>query len=599
MNFSKYKILVLIILGITLTLFFYLFFSNHQKYSKVTSKFMKNSLVKIFKQEDSSCPIVAFIAPHHLVAVDLIDEIFAKVARANEDIKIERIILISPNHFNMGDGWINVADQNWNPDNGIIEADKETIRKIKELKLGRVDNNSFEKEHGIKNELPFVKKYFPNVPVIPITIRDGFPREKSEELAKFFAESVEGNSLMILSSDFSHYLDKNISNLHDKKAISEINNFNYENIYNLDTDCVSGLYLTMKFAQLKNYNNFQLINNSNSSEIYGHNFIGENTSYVTGYFSNKTSEKNRTTVDILFAGDLMLDRYNRTVIAKRGVEYFTKDFNRIFWGQDLNILNLEGPVTDNQSVSIDTEMENPMHFKFTFDKNSTKNFFAYNRINVVNLGNNHILNFGEDGAQETVDFLKENKMDYFGSPLDEKSSYIEKNINGLKIALVNYNRFYKLGSDNTVNKIKEAKKKNDAVIVYTHWGNEYELMPSESQKNIAHNFIDSGADLIIGSHPHVVQPIEIYKNKAIFYSLGNFVFDQYFSQDVKDELIVTASFSKDKIEFILTPLFKNENGSLSLGDENKRKQLLERLVNDSSMDSEIKEQIKEGFFSLH
>ena len=136
------------------------------------------------------------------------------------------------------------------------------------------------------------------------------------------------------------------------------------------------------------------------------------------------------------------------------------------------------------------------------------------------------------------------------------------------------------------------------MVVYAHWGREYELIQSESQQKIAHNFIDSGADLIIGSHPHVVQPIEIYKNKAIFYSLGNFVFDQYFSEDVKNELIVTASIIKDKTEFVLTPLFKNENGSLFLGNQNKRSQLLERIANDSSIDNAIKEQIKKGLFSL-
>ncbi|EKD95490.1 MAG: capsule synthesis protein, CapA [uncultured bacterium] len=303
-------------------------------------------------------------------------------------------------------------------------------------------------------------------------------------------------------------------------------------------------------------------------------------------------------VKILFAGDLMLDRYNRVLENKNGVEYFTKEIGEIFQNNDLNVVNLEGPVTGNESVSIGTEIGNPAHFKFTFDKESTKNFLAYNKINVVNLGNNHILNFGEEGATETINFLKENKVEYFGSPLDEKNSYIEKEINGLKIALVNYNQFYKQSPESISAKIKDAKNKNDIVIVYTHWGTEYALTESEIQKNIAHSFIDSGADLIIGSHPHVVQPIEIYKNKAIFYSLGNFVFDQYFSEDVKNELIVTASFSKDKMEFALTPLFKNENGSLHLGDQIKRSKLLEHLASDSGVSDLIKMEIKTGKITI-
>lgn len=303
-------------------------------------------------------------------------------------------------------------------------------------------------------------------------------------------------------------------------------------------------------------------------------------------------------VKILFAGDLMLDRYNRTIVARSGVDFFTREIGELFLKNDLNVVNLEGSVTGNETVSLATEMTDRNHFKFTFDKESTKNFLVYNRINMVSLSNNHILNFGTDGVRQTVDFLKENKIDYFGSPLDDKNIYIEKKINGLKIALVNYNQFLKLGTENISAKIKEVKTKNDIVIVYTHWGKEYELIQSESQRNIAHNFIDSGADLIIGSHPHVVQPIEIYKNKAIFYSLGNFVFDQYFSEDVKNELIVTVSLNKNKIEFVLTPLFKNENGSLSLSSQTKRSQLLERLATDSMVNNDMRDQIKRGFFSL-
>lgn len=343
--------------------------------------------------------------------------------------------------------------------------------------------------------------------------------------------------------------------------------------------------------------------------IYGAGVFSEEKNYdiLAGKESVKLNNKETSKIPmgqlskeakILFAGDLMLDRYNRIIAQRNGVEYFTQNIKDIFQNSDLNVMNLEGSITSNETVSLATEMIDRNHFKFTFDKESTKNFLVYNRINMVSLGNNHILNFGTDGVRQTVDFLKENKIDYFGSPLDDKNIYIEKKINGLKIALVNYNQFLKLGTENISAKIKEAKTKNDIVIVYTHWGKEYELIQSESQRNIAHDFINSGADLIIGSHPHVVQPIEIYKNKAIFYSLGNFVFDQYFSEDVKTELIVTASLNKNQMEFVLTPLFKNEDGSLSLGNQTKRLQLLERIANDSLVNNSVKEQLRNGFLSL-
>ncbi|MDD5652458.1 MAG: CapA family protein [Parcubacteria group bacterium] len=303
-------------------------------------------------------------------------------------------------------------------------------------------------------------------------------------------------------------------------------------------------------------------------------------------------------VKILFAGDLMLDRYNREIIERYGASHFTQKISSLFENQDLKVANLEGPVSDNRSVSVNTENGNPGHMKFTFDRKSASDFLESSGINAVNLGNNHILNFGESGAGETVDFLTQAGIGYFGSPLDPRNSYIEKEINGIKIALVNYNKFYKEDLENTLNKVREAKSKNEFVIVYAHWGSEYKLIQSQKQADSAHLLIDSGADLIIGSHPHVVQPVEIYKGKAIFYSLGNFVFDQYFSEDVKNELLVAVSVSRERFDFTLFPLYTGRDGSLSLSEGEIRRELLERIAGDSQAPDPVKAGIREGKFSL-
>ncbi|MEQ1666048.1 MAG: CapA family protein, partial [Bdellovibrionales bacterium] len=100
--------------------------------------------------------------------------------------------------------------------------------------------------------------------------------------------------------------------------------------------------------------------------------------------------------------------------------------------------------------------------------------------------------------------------------------------------------------------VKKLKAENDLVVVNIHWGTEYLLTANANQKLIAHKLIDSGADVIFGHHPHVVEPVEIYKGKAIFYSLGNFVFDQNFG-DTTTGLGVGVEFSKDKTTFTLYP----------------------------------------------
>ena len=91
------------------------------------------------------------------------------------------------------------------------------------------------------------------------------------------------------------------------------------------------------------------------------------------------------------------------------------------------------------------------------------------------------------------------------------------------------------------------------MLVFPHWGIEYEPIHSSAQEKLAHAWIDAGADLVIGGHPHVTQDAEIYKNKPIFYSLGNLLFDQDFSDPTQRGLIIAGKITDDNIELVLLP----------------------------------------------
>lgn len=249
------------------------------------------------------------------------------------------------------------------------------------------------------------------------------------------------------------------------------------------------------------------------------------------------SIQNAAQTKILFVGDIMFDRGIRYYADKNGGnEFIFKQISSTLLGNDLVVANLEGPITDNNSISINSKEGESGSYFFTFDKSLAKTLYNQN-IRLVNLGNNHILNFGSSGLESTKNYLSQNNVSYFGGPEEVKSTI--KNINGIKIAFVSYNEFY--GDIETekglvIDEITKNKEKADLVIVFCHWGDEYTLAPRSSISDLARNFIDSGADLIIGSHPHVIQPMETYKGKRIYYSLGNFVFDQYFSEDVRKGL---------------------------------------------------------------
>lgn len=286
-------------------------------------------------------------------------------------------------------------------------------------------------------------------------------------------------------------------------------------------------------------------------------------------------------VKVMFVGDLMLDRYNRQLLEKNGLGWFLKEVGGIVESNDFNVANLEGVISDNGSFYESGDLWDESILRFTFDPEKSLGLLEKNNFNLVNLGNNHTDDFDADGLGQTLANLDGSNVGYFGdvSGKDINSRIFEKN--GMEIGFVSYNEFGGETVSQVIKRVEDFRNKVDFLVVYTHWGKEYELTENESQKQKAHAFIDAGADVVIGSHPHVVQPIEIYKNKAIFYSLGNFIFDQYFSEDTKNMLALAMTVSEKDISFRLIPLYLQPNGQLVLADEGKKNLLLERIARSS------------------
>lgn len=171
-----------------------------------------------------------------------------------------------------------------------------------------------------------------------------------------------------------------------------------------------------------------------------------------------------------------------------------------------------------------------------------------NNITVAALANNHAYDYGETGMKDTLKYLKEADITAMGAGnnAEEAHKAVVKEINGRKITILNYmdsENFAEYSQDvmpyakesspgYSAYDSEDAKKQiaenndSDCIIAYMHFGNEYSDSPNDNQVKIAHELIDYGADVVIGAHPHVTQGIDMYKGKPIFYSLGNFIFDQ-------------------------------------------------------------------------
>lgn len=271
-------------------------------------------------------------------------------------------------------------------------------------------------------------------------------------------------------------------------------------------------------------------------------------------------------VRILFGGDVMWDRDIRTVGEREGYDYILNPITDLLQSADLVVTNLEGPVTDNESISKGSEIGSTANYIFTFDPAVLETMVRHQMM-VVNLGNNHIGNFGPSGIASSAAFLETTGIAWFGklSP-EEPARTTSVRLGDMQVLFVNYNQFVPMDIQEAVSQIHRGTVTHDLVIVYTHWGNEYEPEARPVTVDAAHAFIDAGADVVIGSHPHVVQNMEEYNGKRIYYSLGNMVFDQYFSEDVRNGLLVEMVVEPESldVQYVEHPIRLEMNGQVTL-----------------------------------
>jgi gamma-polyglutamate biosynthesis protein CapA len=293
-------------------------------------------------------------------------------------------------------------------------------------------------------------------------------------------------------------------------------------------------------------------------------FVPQWTNPEPGLFVSLIAPEQKP-VRVLFVGDLMLDRNVARSAYEGGVEsLFGSSTLALFADADLRVGNLEGTITTNTSIA----QRDHKVLRFTFDPAVASATIALLGLDVVSLANNHALDFGAFGYEQTQRFLEGDIDDMgmdvriFGHPLNVPNymnGIVE--VRGKTICFVGYHALFVSDTEEVVSSVASIRPNCWRVIVFAHWGDEYETRSNTAQQTAAHEFIDAGADLVVGAHPHVVQEVEVYRDKAIFYSLGNFMFDQNFSWETTHGLAVVVEWGEKSTTFKLVPLTVTEQHS--------------------------------------
>lgn len=281
-----------------------------------------------------------------------------------------------------------------------------------------------------------------------------------------------------------------------------------------------------------------------ASIVFGSSFVYANANNE----KIKLSYSDESVAQLTFVGDIMLGRAVKVKSDKNGYKDVFKDVSYLWKESQYVSGNVESALLDNPEDFKKSDKE--IHL---YAETKVANLLKNTGFTMANLSNNHLGDFGRQGVVSTINAVESAGLNHVGAGenINEAATYDIQEINGVKIATIGISDI--IPKDFSASRaepgilstmypgynrlVYEASQNADVVVVNAHWGIEYGVNVDEVQQQLAYDLIDAGADIIIGSHPHVLQPIETYKDGIVFYSMGNFVFDQGWSR-TKDSMVL-------------------------------------------------------------
>lgn len=467
--------------------------------------------------------VTGITVPHHLLAIDLIALGFHSASGGS----YERILLLSPDHFRKTRRPFATTDRGFETVFGSVPTDSKAVETL--IRRGDLVEKSdlFDREHGIQAILPFIARYFPKVEVLPIVIgSDGTP-EDWRRLVDALKPLLTRRTLIVQSTDFSHYLPEAVANRRDQETLNVIAGGSLEQLSQLQQpqhlDALAAQWIHQAIQDEVFGAEPTILAHQNSNH-YTSSPQRETTSYIVQAFEKRAADRppwppRKGDSLFFFAGDTFLGRNFAPRASNPDLASKIQGrIARLTGGAPL-ILNLEGvlseklPVDENKNLLL-------MPQELTLD--------WLKKLNVVgvSLANNHANDLGNDGIDETRRSLGKHGIVVLGD-------HETHDFGPFRLAaftdLSNQSPPHteRLTRNSVLSSLEE--KQNHPLICFPHWGTEWKGAPGKRENQITDYFVEGGASIIVGAHPHTSSKgIEALHGgrAARVYSMGNFLFDQ-------------------------------------------------------------------------
>lgn len=457
--------------------------------------------------------VTGLTVPHHLLAADLIADAFSRLRRQHYD----RVIILCPDHFHRSATPFAVPVRDFQTVLGPVSLDKSATDQLLASPLVGA-SNLFSHEHGIQALTPFLAHHFPKARLVAVAIRASASPKQWETLAKALTPLLDAHTLLVQSTDFSHYLTPAKAAGMDQQTLRLMADPDPQKLLSLNqpghVDCLGALFL-QRTLQRDVYHAAHITVANRNSQAYANTPVTRSTSYMVQYYGPPDAPlpgPNR----FMFAGDAFFGRFMAKLLARPGKR--TELVRRVctLTGGAPLIVNLEGVLSPRCP-------RHPGPYTLCMVQAGTLRLLRDLSVAVAILANNHAKDLGSDALRRMAQTLRRNGI----TPLLDGQT---ADLGPFRLAALTdldnaVPRRRNLLTQTAIDKLVIAKR-TKPLFVMIHWGTEFAPAPTPRVLALGKALTTAGVQCVVGGHPHHAWPITCDANACQAWSLGNFLFDQ-------------------------------------------------------------------------